>query len=82
MGKMLLSPSISVFPSDWHILDAKAQPLEDRLTYLRKLKINTCKPHPMLDEIRTLRKQLGALDLEMHNILMSANPNYYNYWFK
>ena len=81
MSKMLMSPKISVYPDKWLKLDAKAEPLEHRLEVLREMDYNTCKPHPYLNEIRDLRKQLSKIDSQMGKILMKANPEYNNFWF-
>lgn len=81
--KNLLSPKIEVWPNQWMEIEKECEILDKLLAKLRpasKADNNYYYAH-LTDESREIIKRLSKLESLQHEILMSANPEYREYWY-
>lgn len=76
-------PKIHTYPEEWKKLDKIADKLEEKLDLLRSYEWRGSRVGnvPLTEETRAIVKELSKIDAQMHSILMTANPEYFNYWY-
>lgn len=84
MKKLLLSPKLEVFPSEWLDIERECEILDSKLDRLRSMPKGRQYYYvaPMTDEAREIIKKLSSLEALQHEILMEANHKYRDYWYE
>lgn len=83
MYKLLLSPEIKIYPEEWLKLEKECEILDTKLEKLRSMPSGRQYYYvaPMTDDARGIIKKLSKIEAKQHEILMSANPEYRDYWY-